>query len=73
LPAAAQEFQVWKLTVNENRTAELTCEDGNGKQVYSKKIEFTDFPLDTVTLWFENKTILLPSGYCARLSGGPAP
>ena len=28
-----------------------------------KKIEHTDFPLDQVTLWFSNNTILLPSEY----------
>ena len=28
-----------------------------------RKIEFTDFPLDTVSLWFQNNTIFLPSEY----------
>ncbi len=60
---AAEEFQVWKLTVAPNRTATLACEDGNGRTVHSKKIEYTDFPLDQVTLWFSNNTILLPSEY----------
>ena len=46
-----------------NRTATLACEDGNGRTVHSKKIEYTDFPLDQVTLWFSNNTILLPSEY----------
>ena len=31
---AAEEFQVWTLTVKADRTAALTCEDGNGKTVF---------------------------------------
>lgn len=58
---AAEEFQVWKLTVREDRTAALVCEDGNYNVVYTKEIEYTDFPLETITLWFANNTIYLPS------------
>jgi hypothetical protein len=58
---AAEEFQVWKLTVRSDRTAALVCEDGNYNVVFSKEIAFTDFPLDAITLWFANNTIYLPS------------
>jgi hypothetical protein len=58
---AAEEFQVWTLTVNADRTARLSCEDGNKKTVFEKAIPFTDFPTPRVTLWFENSTIYLPS------------
>ncbi len=57
------EFQSWKLNVNADRTATLTCEDGNGGVVFTKAIEYTDFPLAEITLYFMNKTILLPSEY----------
>jgi hypothetical protein len=60
---AAEEFQLWKLTVKDDHTATLSCENGNGQKVFSKKIEFTDFPLDEITLYFTNNTILLPSEY----------
>jgi hypothetical protein len=60
---AAESFQVWKLTVNSNHTATLSCEDGNGKAVTSKSLEYTDFPLPNATLWFTENTILLPSEY----------
>lgn len=60
---AALPFQVWKLTVSEDHTAVLTCEDGNDKVVYAKEIAFTDFPLDEITLWFTDNVILLPSEY----------
>jgi hypothetical protein len=60
---AAEEFQVWKLAVNPDHTATLTCEDGNDRVVYTKQIEYTDFPPEGITLWFTNNTILLPSEY----------
>jgi hypothetical protein len=58
---AAEEFQAWKLVVRPDRTAALTCDDGNGRIVFRKEIEYTDFPLDEITLWFENNVIYLPS------------
>jgi hypothetical protein len=60
---AAEEFQVWKLAVRPNRTATLTCDDGNGNIVFTKEIEHTDFPLDEITLYFANNVIHLPSEY----------
>ncbi len=60
---AAEKFQLWKLTVNPDHTARLTCEDGNGRAVFGKTLEYTDFPLEEITLYFMNKTILLPSEY----------
>lgn len=59
---AAEEFQVWKLTVDLDRhSARLTCDDGNGRIVFEKAIEYTDFPLAEISLWFTNNTIYLPS------------
>ena len=59
-----EQFQVWKLTVDlDKSTGTLTCEDGNGNAVFSKALEYTDFPLDEITLWFTDKTIFLPSEY----------
>ena len=58
---AAEEFQVWRLRVKADRTATLTCKDGNGNVVSRKAIPFTDFPLDKIELWFANNTIYLPS------------
>jgi hypothetical protein len=60
---AAEEFQSWKLKVNPDHSARLTCEDGNGNVVFSKIIPYSDFPLEEITLYFTNKTILLPSEY----------
>jgi hypothetical protein len=58
---AAEKFQVWKLVVRPDRTATLTCEGGNGNIVFTKEIEYTDFPADEITLWFANNVIYLPS------------
>jgi hypothetical protein len=61
---AGEEFQLWKLAVDLDKSrGTLTCEDGNGHVVFRKEIEFTDFPLDEIQLYFCNKTILLPSEY----------
>jgi uncharacterized protein DUF6876 len=60
---AAEEFQVWKLKVRTDHTATLSCEDGNDNVVFTKEIEFTDFPLDEITFYFANNVIHLPSEY----------
>ena len=56
-----QEFGVWKLNVHEDRSATLVCEDGNYNKLYEEKIKWTDFPLNTIELWFENGVLILPS------------
>lgn len=60
---AGEAFQVWKLKVNEDRTASLVCDDGNDNIVYTQHIAFTDFPLDEIKLYFTDNVILLPSEY----------
>ena len=55
-----QEFGVWKLEVNEDETAVLVCEDGNCHELYRETIEWTDFPLKQIQLWFENGVLILP-------------
>ena len=60
---AAQPFQHWKLKVKPNATATLTCEDGNYNVVYTKRLSFTDFPLEEIGFFFTDNVILLPSEY----------
>jgi len=60
---AAEEFQVWRLAVNPDQTAILTCDDGNNRVVFTKQIEYTDFPLTKIRFYFTNSTILLPNEY----------
>ena len=59
----AEPFQVWKLTVREKSMGTLTCEDGNGKEVYRQELEYTDFPLPEITFYFTDNVILLPGEY----------
>ena len=58
----AEEFQLWRLTV-EDTTGTLSCEDGDGRTVFTKAIPFTDFPGEGVTLYCCNNVIHLPSEY----------
>jgi hypothetical protein len=60
---AAEEFQVRKLAVNADHSGILTCDDGNDHVVYTKQIEYTDFPPKGITFYFTNNTMLLPSEY----------
>ena len=58
---AVETFQRWTLKVDIRRAGILTCEDGNGRKVFSKCIQFAGFPLDETTLYVNNNIILLPT------------
>lgn len=60
---AAEAFQVWKLKVNPDHSATLTCDDGDSNIRFMKHIEFTDFPLEQIAIYFTDKVIMLPSEY----------
>ncbi len=57
-----QPFQTWKLMVSDT-VGTLVCEDGNGNVVYTEKIEYTDFPLPEIKMFFTDNTLLLTSEY----------
>src|SRR5262245_18551467 len=62
-----RELQLWRLIVRLDRTALLTwSEDSPVEQhlVSTQEIEFTDFPLDELTLYVEGDVLLLPSEHC---------
>jgi hypothetical protein len=60
----AEEFQVWTLTTDlQKRKATLTCDDGDGHVVFTKRIDFTDFPLAEIKFYYVDNTILLPNEY----------
>lgn len=63
-----EDFQIWKLTVREDRTATLTAEGGDQTVLKIEELTYTDFPLPEITLWaIRNElggfTIMLPSEY----------
>ena len=63
---ADNEFTVLKLTVQDSK-ASAVIEDGNNNAIAGQDIEFTDFPLPSITLyccWFgEGWVAMLPSEY----------
>jgi len=60
---AGEEFQVWKLSVHEDRSATLVVTDGNDHELKRREIHRTDFPLDEISLYLTDDTLLLPSEY----------
>ena len=57
-----EEFQVWTLTVD-GKAAVLRCEDGNGRRLLEKRIEYTDFPEPGIKLYCTDGVIMLPGEY----------
>jgi hypothetical protein len=51
------------LAVQSNRSATLTCDDGDENVVFTKQIPYTDFMLDSIKLYVANDVIHLPSEY----------
>lgn len=60
---AAEEFQLWTLNVEANRTAVARATDGNDKLLAGQQIAFTDFPLDEIKLYLVQGTLMLPGEY----------
>jgi hypothetical protein len=52
----SRRVQPWELTVDLVRKS-------NSSAVFTKMIDFPDFPVEEVRLYFCNNTILLPSEY----------
>ena len=63
IPVKREDFQVWDLKVNADQTATLTYGDGNGLEVYSKPVPFTDFPEPGIRFYYADWVIHLPSEY----------
>jgi hypothetical protein len=59
---AKEEFQHWELNVHDDRSADLTARRDSGEPtIVHQKIEYTDFPLKTITLYLEGNVLLLPT------------
>ena len=58
------EFQVWELKVNDDRTAELSVRADSGEPVIvEQRIDYTDFPLKSIRLYVQRGVLFLPSEY----------
>lgn len=63
LNLTSENFQRWMLVVDNDARGLLSCDDGNGRMLFKKRLSFTDFPLEEFTLYCCGKVILLPSEY----------
>ena len=59
----AERFQFWRLKVATDKSATLVCEDGNYVNLYTEKIDYTNFPLEEISFFFTDSVLLLPSEY----------
>ena len=60
---AEEPFQVWTLTVNSDQTGTITVEDGNYTVLFTKALDYTDFPAPEIILWFSRSSNVI---YCTR-------
>jgi hypothetical protein len=58
-----EDFLVFILTVNPDKTATLRIEDGNDKVLVTNKYAYTDFPMSEFKLFYANNVLMLPSEY----------
>ncbi len=56
-----EEFQVWTLSVNKDCSAKVVATNGNGNELITQNIMFTDFRAKYVEVWVESNVTLLPS------------
>lgn len=64
IPLKSLGIQFWKLAVEKDKTATLTCiEDSGYDPVVTQTFKYTDFPLKEVKLYVQEGIVLLPSEY----------
>ena len=57
-------FQVVDLTVDLNKhTGLIVVTDGNDVELMRQELEYTDFPLSKIRLYYTDNTVLLPREY----------
>lgn len=64
---ASERFQVWRIKVNDDASAGVVADDGNGHILTTQVIEHTDFPIKDFKLYAvysgEMLVIMLPGEY----------
>lgn len=48
---AREPFQVWELVVSTDCKAVLTCTNGNNRTLVQQEIPYSDFPLESISLY----------------------
>ena len=62
--AARGEFLSIKLIKNKTGSgAKFIADDGNGNIVYTQNIPYTDFPMDSIKMFFTNNVLMLANEY----------
>ncbi len=56
-------FQLWKLEKQIDIYRTLTCKNGKKETIIARLIEYTDFPLDEITIWVIDGVAMLPCEY----------
>jgi hypothetical protein len=62
VPARQEQFNGKMVGITDGDTISV-LRDGNGNVVFRKALDYTDFPLEEITLYFTDRVILLPSEY----------
>lgn len=57
------DFQVWTLELQKDNAISISVQDDEGNIVAHYNFEYTNFPLEELTLWFIDGTLLLPGEY----------
>jgi len=58
------EFQVWSLdAIPDTHSAVITCTDGDGNTLLKETIDYTDFPIAHMRLYYQNNVLFLTSEY----------
>jgi hypothetical protein len=57
-------FQTYDLVVDlAQKSAVINVGDGNGEMITTIGVEYTDFPVENITIWGVDNVLLLPSEY----------
>jgi hypothetical protein len=57
------DFQVWTLDALPDNTAMITCTDGDYEVLLKEKVDYTDFPVASIKLYYQNNVLMLASEY----------
>ena len=58
------DFQVWEMqAIPDTHSAVLTCTDGNNDVLFKETIDYTDFPIANIKLYYQNNVLFLTSEY----------
>lgn len=60
---SSEPFQVWTIELLKYGAARITVSDGSEQKLKSFKLVYTDFPLESFTIWLVDNVLMLRSEY----------